>query len=63
MGIIMISARKHLEHLVGDIFGRHMAAAIVELAAAIDDEIEERVRNRVADLRAQLEQGESDGEH
>jgi hypothetical protein len=52
----MISTRRHLEHLVEEIFGRHMAAAIVELAAAIDDEIEERVRNRVDDLRAQLEQ-------
>ena len=56
----MINARKHLEHLVEEIFGRHMAAAIVELAAAIDDEIEERVRNRVDDLRKQLEQGEAD---
>jgi hypothetical protein len=59
----MISIRKHLEHLVEDIFGKHMAAAIVELAAAIDDEIEERVRNRVADLRAQLEQGETNERH
>jgi hypothetical protein len=56
MGRIMISTRQHLRHLVEEIFGRHIAAAIVELAAAIDDEIEVRVRNRVDDLRKQLEQ-------
>jgi hypothetical protein len=53
----MISIRQHLKYLVEDIFKRHTAAAIDELVAALDDEIEERVRNRVDDLRQQLEQG------
>jgi len=55
----MISIRKHLEHLVEDIFGKHMATAIVELAAAIDDEIEERVRNRVEELRQYWNEGDT----
>jgi hypothetical protein len=60
VGVTVISVRKHLEHLVEDIFARHIAAAIVELAAAIDDEIEERARNRVEDLRQQLERGDTE---
>jgi C4-dicarboxylate-specific signal transduction histidine kinase len=36
---------------------RHEVAAIDELARALDDEIEARVCDRVADLRQQLEQG------
>jgi hypothetical protein len=59
----MISIRQHLKYLVEDIFKRHTAAAIDELVAALDDEIEERVRNRVDDLRQQLEQGGTDGRH
>jgi len=54
---MIISIRQHLKHLVEDILGKHVAAAIDELAAALDDEIEERVRDRVDDLRQQLEQG------
>jgi hypothetical protein len=53
----MISVRQHLKHLIEDILARHTATAIDELAAALDDEIEERVRNRVDDLRQQLEEG------
>jgi hypothetical protein len=52
----MINIEQHLKHLVEDILGRHVAAAIDELAAALDDEIEERARDRLADLRQQLEQ-------
>jgi hypothetical protein len=37
---------------------RHETAAIDELARALDDEIEARVRDRVTDLRAQLEGGQ-----
>jgi hypothetical protein len=53
----MISIRQHLKHLVEDILGRHLTAAIDELAAALEDEIEMRAQDRIADLRQQFEQG------
>jgi len=46
-----------LKHLREVVLAKHIAAAVAELAAALDDEIEERVRDRVADLRQQLERG------
>jgi hypothetical protein len=52
-----ISVRQHLKHLIEDILARHTAAVVEELATTFDDEIEERVRNRVDDLRQQLEEG------
>ncbi len=52
---------QRLKLLIESVIERHhrVAAAIDELARALDDEIEERVRDRVADLRRQLERGET----
>jgi hypothetical protein len=54
---MMSNTGQHVRRLVEDILGRHPAAAIDALVAALEDEIEERVRDRVADLRQQLEGG------
>jgi hypothetical protein len=53
----VIHARQRLQVLIESILARHMAAAIDELALALNDELEERARDRVADLRQQIEQG------
>jgi hypothetical protein len=53
---MIISVRQHLKHLIADILGRHTATAVDELVAALEDEIEERVRDRVDELRQQLKQ-------
>jgi hypothetical protein len=39
-----------------DILERHLAAAATEIAELLEDVVEERVTDRVADLREQLEQ-------
>jgi hypothetical protein len=53
-----------LRDLVLDVLERHAAAIAFELAEIIEEEIEARVTDRVADLRTQLEQagGGTDGE-
>jgi len=57
----MISSQQRLKYLVEDILRYHIGAAVDELVAALENEIEERMRDRVADLRQQLEQGEIHG--
>jgi ABC-type dipeptide/oligopeptide/nickel transport system ATPase component len=51
---------RHLKVLIETVIERHLrvAAAIDELTRALDDEIEARVADRLADLRQQLEQGD-----
>jgi len=45
--------------LIESVLERHhdVSAAIEELVGALDDEIEERVRDRLGDLRQQFESG------
>ena len=52
---------RRLRVLIESVLERHhdVSAAIDELVGALDDEIEERVRDRVEDLRQQVEQGEN----
>ena len=55
----MIQTRqRRLKVLIEMVLERHhrIPAAIDELVRALDDEVEERVRDRVADLRQQFEQ-------
>ena len=49
-----------LKHLLEAVLTKHMAAAIAELAAIMENEIDERVVDRVADLREQIERQEDD---
>jgi hypothetical protein len=44
-----------LKHIVAGILQRHIAAATDEISAAMTDEIEALARDRLADLRTQLE--------
>jgi hypothetical protein len=44
-----------LKHLIESILTKHTAAAVAELTSTLEDEIAERVVNRVADLREQIE--------
>jgi hypothetical protein len=55
-----MTARALLERMLALILQKHLMAAAKEAAAALDDEIEARVADRVADLRAQLHQQEED---
>jgi hypothetical protein len=57
----MTNTRQRLRVLIETVLERHhgVAAAIDELVGALDDEIEARVRDRVQDLRQQIEQGEN----
>jgi hypothetical protein len=48
---------------IKDVLERHTAAIATEIAELVDEEIEARAADRIADLRTQLEQGESDGKH
>jgi hypothetical protein len=52
----MTSAQR-LKVLIASVLERHhsIAAAIDELGRTLEDEIESRVQDRVADLRSQLE--------
>jgi hypothetical protein len=52
-----ISLTQRLRYVVEGILKYHTAAAVDELVAMFEDEIEERVQDRVHDLRTQLEQG------
>jgi hypothetical protein len=52
-----MTTEQRLRVLIETVLARHQAAAVDELARALDDEIEARVHDRVADLRPQLEQG------
>jgi DNA-binding FrmR family transcriptional regulator len=47
--------RNVLKNIVADILRQHVAAAIEEIASAMTDEIEALARDRLADLRTQLE--------
>lgn len=51
------NAAQRLKGLIASALERHhsIAAAIDELSRALEDEIEARVQDRVADLRSQLE--------
>jgi hypothetical protein len=49
--------RDALKSIVADILLRHIAAATDEIALALEGEIEALARDRLADLRAQLESG------
>jgi len=49
--------RDALKSIVADILQRHIAAAIDEIASVMTDEIEALARDRLADLRTQLESG------
>jgi hypothetical protein len=55
----MTDTRHRLRVLIESVLERHhdVSAAIEELVGALDDEIEERVRDRLGDLRQQLERG------
>jgi hypothetical protein len=55
----MADTRQWLRVLIESVFERHhdVSAAIDELIGALDDEIEERVRNRVEDLRQYWTEG------
>jgi len=55
----MTNTRQQLRVLIESVLERHhdVSAAIEELVGALDDEIEERVRDRLEDLRQQLERG------
>jgi len=44
-----------LKNIVADILQRHVAAAVDEIAIALEAEIEALARDRLADLRAQIE--------
>jgi len=50
-----------LRVLIESVLERHhdVGAAIDELVGALDDELEARAADRVADLRQQVEQGEN----
>jgi hypothetical protein len=50
-----------LRVLIESVFGLHhdVSAAINELIGVLDDEVEARAQDRVADLRRQLEQGDN----
>ena len=50
--------RDALKSIVADILQRHIAAAIDEIASVMTDEIEALARDRLADLRTQLESGD-----
>jgi hypothetical protein len=54
-----MTAEQRLRVLIETVLAQHQAAAIDELARALDDEIEARVCDRVADLRQQLERGDN----
>jgi len=47
-----------LKDIVDDILQRHIAAAVEEIAAALDEALEARVQDRIADLRSQPEFGD-----
>ena len=49
-----------LKQLLETVLAKRMAAAITELAAIMENEIDERVIDRVADLREQIERQEDD---
>jgi hypothetical protein len=53
------AAVQRLKVLIETVLERHhhVSAAIDELARTLDDEIEERVRDRVDELRQQFERG------
>jgi hypothetical protein len=53
------TTQQRLRVLIETVIERHhrVAAAIDELARTLDDEIEERVRDRIDELRQQLERG------
>lgn len=53
------TAAQRLRVLIETVLERHhdIATAIEELAHALDDEIDARVCDRIADLREQLERG------
>jgi hypothetical protein len=54
----MTNTRQRLRVLIETVFEHHhdVSAAVDELVGALDDELEARVADRVADLRMQLEQ-------
>jgi hypothetical protein len=52
-----LHVRDVLKNIVADILQRHVAAATDEIASAMTDEIEALARDRLADLRAQIEGG------
>ncbi|HET9801228.1 MAG TPA: hypothetical protein VFP82_06035 [Chthoniobacterales bacterium] len=49
-----------LKHVIEAVLAKHTAAAVTELTAILQDEIDERVVNRVADLREQVERPQKD---
>jgi hypothetical protein len=53
-----MDARRHIRMLVESALERHfdIAAAVEEIVSALDDELEARVVDRVADLCQQLKQ-------
>jgi len=55
---VIQTRQRRLKVLIEMVLERHhrIPAAIDELVRALDDEVEERVRDRVADLRQQFEQ-------
>ena len=55
----MTNTRQQLRVLIEGVLERHqdVSAAIEVLVGALDDEIEERVRDRLGDLRQQFESG------
>ena len=57
----MTNTRQRLRVLIESVLERHhdVGAAIDELVGALDDELEARAADRVADLRQQVEQGEN----
>jgi hypothetical protein len=54
-----MNTTQRLKALIEGVLKQHQAAAIDELVRALDDEIETRVCDRVADLRQQLERGDN----
>jgi hypothetical protein len=53
-----MNTTQRLKALIEGVLKQHQAAAADELARALDDEIEARVRDRITDLRQQLERGD-----
>jgi len=47
-----------IKSIIAGVLQRHISAAIDEIASAMTDEIEALARDRLADLRAQLEAGD-----
>jgi len=56
----MISSQQRLKYLIEGILRYHTGAVAAELVAALEDEIEERVRDRVDEVRQHIEQEESE---